>query len=55
MPFSLAALDTTPESIKYENCQIEGLGVPVGTLYYDTTVGKVRCYTEQGWRYLSFE
>ena len=55
VPFSLAALDTTPESIKYENCQIEGLGVPVGTLYYDTTVGKVRCYTEQGWRYLSFE
>ena len=29
--------------------------VPVGTLYYDTTVGKARCYTEQGWRYLAFE
>lgn len=55
VPFSLAALDKTPEGIHYENCQMEGLSVPVGTLYYDTIVGKVRCYTEQGWRYLSFE
>lgn len=55
VPFSLAALDKTPEGIHYENCQLEGLGVPIGTLYYDTTVGKVRCYTESGWRYLMFE
>lgn len=55
VPFSLAALNKTPEGIHYENCQLEGVGVPVGTLYYDTTVGKVRCYTHEGWRYLSFE
>ena len=55
VPFSLAALNKTPEGIHYENCQLEGVGVPVGTLYYDTTVGKVRCYTNEGWRYLSFE
>lgn len=55
VPFTLATLDNTPEGIHYPNFQLEGIGVPIGTLYYDTTVGKVRCYTEQGWRYLSFE
>lgn len=55
VPFTLATLDKAPEGIHYENCQIEGLAVPVGTLYYDATAGKVRCYTERGWRYLSFE
>ena len=55
VPFTLATLNAAPESIRYENCQMDGLAVPIGTLYYDTTVGKVRCYTEQGWRYLSFE
>lgn len=55
VPFTLATLDNTPEGIHYQNFQLEGTGVPIGTLYYDTTVGKVRCYTEQGWRYLSFE
>jgi len=27
----------------------------VGTLYYDTKVGKVGCYTPNGWRYIAFE
>ncbi|WP_295935643.1 hypothetical protein [uncultured Alistipes sp.] len=55
VPFSLAALDQTPDSTVYENRQLGSTDVPVGTLYYDTTAGKVRCYTESGWKYLAFE
>ena len=55
VPFTLATLNKEPISIQYDNCQMEGLSVPIGTLYYDVNVGKVRCYTESGWRYLLFE
>lgn len=55
VPFTLAALGTAPEGTMYENVQLGSVAVPVGTLYYDTAAGKVRCFTEQGWKYLSFE
>ena len=55
VPFTLATLDKEPTSIQYDNCQMEDLSVPIGTLYYDVNVGKVRYYTENGWRYLLFE
>ena len=29
--------------------------IPVGTLYYDRNADKVRCFTENGWKYLVFE
>ena len=55
VPFTLAVLDETPVEVKYENVQLGSAAVPVGTLYYDRSVGKVRCFTEKGWKYLSFE
>lgn len=55
VPFTLAAMSETPTDTMYENSQLGSIAVPVGTLYYDTVVGKVRCFTEEGWKYLSFE
>ena len=55
VPFTLAAFDKQPTTIWYHNSQVEGTGVPVGTLYYDTTAGKVACFTAEGWKYLNFE
>lgn len=55
VPFSLAALDDAPTDMWYENAQLGGKSIPVGTLYYDRSVDKVRCFTENGWKYLAFE
>lgn len=55
VPFSLAALDDAPTDMRYENAQLGGKSIPVGTLYYDRSVDKVRCFTENGWKYLAFE
>ena len=55
VPFTLGAFDKAPSSTHYHNAQLPSTAVPVGTLYYDTTVGKVGCYTPNGWRYIAFE
>ena len=55
VPFSLAALDDAPADTSYENAQLGGKSIPVGTLYYDRNADKVRCFTEEGWKYLVFE
>ena len=55
VPFTLGAFDKAPSSTHYHNTQLLSTAVPVGTLYYDTTVGKVGCYTPNGWRYIAFE
>ena len=55
VPFTLGAFDKAPSSTHYHNTQLPSTTVPVGTLYYDTTVGKVGCYTPNGWRYIAFE
>jgi hypothetical protein len=55
VPFTLGAFDKAPSTTHYHNAQLPSTAVPVGTLYYDTTVGKVGCYTPNGWRYIAFE
>lgn len=55
VPFTLGAFDKAPSSTHYHNAQLPSTAVPVGTLYYDTKVGKVGCYTPNGWRYIAFE
>lgn len=55
VPFTLAAMSDAPTDTMYANAQLGSVEVPIGTLYYDTTVGKVRCFTENGWKYLSFD
>lgn len=55
VPFTLGAFDKAPSSTHYHNAQLPSTAVPVGTLYYDTTIGKVGCYTPNGWRYIAFE
>lgn len=55
VPFTLGAFDSAPSTTVYHNGQLPSTAVPVGTLYYDTTVGKVGCYTPKGWRYIAFE
>ena len=55
VPFTLGAFDSAPSTTVYHNNQLPSTAVPVGTLYYDTTVGKVGCYTPKGWRYIAFE
>ena len=52
---ALAALADAPTDMRYENAQLGGKSIPVGTLYYDRSVDKVRCFTENGWKYLAFE
>ena len=58
-PFTLAILasaptkvsdaDLNPQLSEYTN------SVPVGTMYYDLTLKRVRVYTEDGWKSLAFE
>ena len=58
-PFTLAILasaptkvsdaDLNPQLSEYTN------SVPVGTMYYDLTLKKVRVYTEDGWKSVAFE
>ena len=48
-------MDAAPTGTMYENAQLGSVAVPVGTLYYDATAGKVRCFTEEGWKYVKFE
>lgn len=55
VPFTLAALAEPPADTMYENAQLGSVGIPVGTLYFDRNAGKVRCFTEDGWKYLMFE
>ena len=55
VPFTLGAFDKAPSTTHYHNAQLPSTAVPVGTLYYDTTIGKVGCYTPNGWRYIAFE
>ena len=55
VPFTLGAFDKAPSTTHYHNAQLPSTAVPVGTLYYDTTVGKIGCYTPNGWRYIAFE
>lgn len=55
VPFTLGAFDKAPTTTTYHNSQLPSAAVPVGTLYYDTKVGKVGCYTPNGWRYIAFE
>lgn len=55
VPFTLAVMSEAPTGTKYLNSQLGSTDVPVGTLYYDSAVGKVRCFTAEGWKYLSFE
>lgn len=55
VPFSLANLDKTPVDTHNLNEQLGTTEIPLGTIYFDTNVGKVRCYTSEGWKYLSFE
>lgn len=55
VPFTLAALGEAPTGTYYENAQLGATSVPVGTLYFDTNAGKVRCFTADGWKYLLFE
>ena len=55
VPFTLGAFDKAPSTTHYHNAQLPSTAVPLGTLYYDTTVGKVGCYTPNGWRYIAFE
>ena len=55
VPVTLGAFDKAPSTTHYHNAQLPSTAVPVGTLYYDTTVGKVGCYTPNGWRYIAFE
>ena len=55
VPFTLGGFDSAPTTTVYHNTQLPTTAVPVGTLYYDTTLGKVGCYTPAGWRYIAFE
>lgn len=41
--------DINPQLSQYQN------SVPTGTMYYDTSVNKVRVMTNNGWKYLKFE
>ncbi len=55
VPLTLGCFDKAPADTKYPNGQLGSTAVPVGTLYYDTAVGKIGCYTGKGWQYLKFE
>lgn len=55
VPFTLAGFEKSPTTTFYHNSQLESTAVPVGTLYYDTSVGKIGCYTADGWKYIKFE
>lgn len=48
-PTNVANYDLNPQMSQYSE------DVPVGTMYYDSNVDKVRVYTPSGWKYLKFE
>ena len=58
-PFTLAILSSAPTKVPDAdlNPQLSEYSdsVPVGTMYYDLTLKKVRVYTENGWKNLAFE
>ena len=43
------ALELTEIVSQYNN------SIPIGTVYYDTTLKKLRLYTDEGWKNLMFE
>ncbi len=55
VPFTLGSFNVAPTTTYYNNSQIGSTAVPIGTLYYDTKLGKVGCFTSEGWRYIKFE
>lgn len=55
VPFSLANMEKAPINTYNLNEQLGTTDIPTGTIYFDTSVGKIRCYTSDGWKYLSFE
>ena len=58
-PVTLQSRTSAPTSVTDcdLNPQLSGYGssVPVGTMYYDSTVNKVKVYTSDGWRAVAFE
>lgn len=48
-PTSVPDADLNPQLAEFTN------SVPKGTMYYDTSVNKVRVMTNNGWKYLKFE
>ena len=58
-PFTLAILSSAPTKVSDAdlNPQLSEYAnsVPVGTMYYDLTLRKVRVYTEDGWKSVAFE
>ena len=48
-PTFIPDCDLNPQLSAYTN------SVPIGTMYYDTTIKKVRVYTDTGWQNLKFE
>ena len=51
-PLTLQRRKEAPEAVKDAdlNPQLKSDKVPVGTMYYDTTLQKVRVMTEEGWK-----
>lgn len=57
VPLTLYTSSNAPTNVKDSdlNPQLSSNNIPVGTIYYDTTLKKIRVYTEEGWKNLSFE
>lgn len=56
-PLTLQSRDSAPEKVtdKDLNPQLSSAEVPVGTMYYDTTLEKVRIMTADGWKSMVVE